>query len=427
VALALPNGAEMAAAFLATVSCAVCAPLNPAYRESELQSALVGLRCRAVIVPAGEESPAAAAARACGLEVITLSAHPEAGAGRFRLCGPDAPAPARAGLPASEETALLLQTSGTTSRPKTVPLSHANLLSATRSIAQVLELGPHDRSLLIMPLFHIHGLSALLATLASGGSAVCAPGFYANRFYEWLAQFRPTWYTAAPTMHQSILERAKLHAEVIRQTSLRFVRSASAPMPPTLIAEVESTLGVPLIEAYGMTEASPQISSNPLPPRTRKPGSVGLPAGPEVAILDESGRRLPAGQAGEVAIRGANVMTGYENGPEENARAFAGGWLRTGDQGYLDEHGYLFITGRLKELINRGGEKISPREVEEVLVCHPAVAVAGSVKHCAKSVPTRSSRDLPVASSMAMFRSATRPFRSMATNGSRLASMRCRV
>jgi acyl-CoA synthetase (AMP-forming)/AMP-acid ligase II len=225
-----------------------------------------------------------------------------------------------------------------------------------------------------MPLFHIHGLMAgVLASLAAGAQVSCTPGFNALRFYAWLEEVRPSWYTAVPTMHQAILARAERHREVVARSRLRFIRSSSAPLPPQVMAELEATFDVPVIEVYGMTEAAHQMTSNPLPPGTRKPGSVGIAAGPEVGIMDERGNLLDRGQIGEVVVRGPNVMPGYEANPEANAAAFTNGWFRTGDQGVLDGDGYLRITGRLKELINRGGEKISPVEIDEALMQHPAV------------------------------------------------------
>jgi oxalate---CoA ligase len=226
-----------------------------------------------------------------------------------------------------------------------------------------------------MPLFHIHGLmAAVLASITAGGSIICSPGFYAPRFYDWIKRNNPTWYTAVPTMHQVILNRAQENLENIKNSSLRFIRSSSASLPPNIMEDIESTFGVPVIEAYGMTEAAHQMASNPLPPQVRKPGSVGLPAGPEIAIMDEDqSTLLPQGEIGEVVIRGDNVTLGYINNKQANQQSFTDGWFRTGDQGYLDSDGYLYLTGRLKEIINRGGEKISPREVDEVLLKHPGV------------------------------------------------------
>jgi len=227
----------------------------------------------------------------------------------------------------------------------------------------------------IMPLFHIHGLiAATLSSLSAGGSVFCTPGFNALRFFAQLEEAHPTWYTAVPTMHQAILTRADRNAESISRNPLRFIRSSSASLPPQVMAQLEATFGCPVIEAYGMTEAAHQMASNPLPPRARKPGSVGVAAGPEVSIMDDSGELLGPGETGEVVIKGPNVTAGYVNNEKANAEAFTNGWFRTGDQGFLDVEGYLFLTGRLKEIINRGGEKISPREIDEVLLDHPAVA-----------------------------------------------------
>jgi acyl-CoA synthetase (AMP-forming)/AMP-acid ligase II/acyl carrier protein len=229
-----------------------------------------------------------------------------------------------------------------------------------------------------MPLFHIHGLiAATLTSILSGASLVCSPGFLAPNFFKWMQVFQPSWYTGVPTMHQAILAQAEENQDVLSNIQLRFVRSASSSLPPLIMVELEKTFNTPVIEAYGMTEVSHQIACNPLPPLPRKPGSVGPAAGPEVAIMEESGDRLLASNTiGEIVIRGKNVTMGYAKNPEANKKAFTKGWFRTGDQGYMDEDGYIYITGRLKEIINRGGEKISPREIDEILLSHPAVKQA---------------------------------------------------
>jgi acyl-CoA synthetase (AMP-forming)/AMP-acid ligase II len=272
------------------------------------------------------------------------------------------------------DTALVLHTSGTTSRPKIVPLLQRNVLATARHITETLALTPDDVCLNIMPLFHIHGLmAATLSSLAAGAQVCCTPGFNALKFFAWLDEVKPTWTTAVPTMHQAILSRAGRNQEILARSRLRFIRSSSASLPPQVMAELEKTFRAPVLESYGMTEAAHQMAANPLPPRPRKPGSVGIAAGPEIAIMDEKGNILPKGEIGEIVIRGPNVTSGYEANAEANAKAFTNGWFRTGDQGLLDEEGYLRLTGRLKELINRGGEKISPLEVDEVLMDHPAV------------------------------------------------------
>jgi len=377
VAIVLPNGPEMAATFVSVASAATAAPLNPAYRGEEFEFYLSDLQPKALVAQAGEETPARAVAERLGVPVVDLIPETAGPAGGFRLSLDGLPAASpRAGGPAkADDIALVLHTSGTTARPKIVPLSNANLAASAGHIGTTLALRESDLCLNIMPLFHIHGLiGAVLSSLAAGASVSCTPGFNALRFFAWLEEVDPTWYSAVPTMHQAILSRAGRNAGRLGRGRLRFIRSSSASLPPQVMAELEETFGCPVVESYGMTEASHQMTSNPLPPRARKPGSVGLAAGPEVAILDENGAILPQGAIGEVSIRGPNVTRGYESNAEANAKSFSGGWFRTGDQGRLDEEGYLFLTGRLKELINRGGEKISPLEVDTVIMDHPAVA-----------------------------------------------------
>jgi amino acid adenylation domain-containing protein len=338
----LPDGPELATTFLGVSAVCAAAPLNPAYRSTELDFYLADLQ-PAVLVAATEAGSAAMeAARRRGIAVFSpgelLQGGPEAAAERVR--------------PA--DAALVLHTSGTTGRPKQITLTHANLAASARQIARTLELQPGDRCLNVMPLFHVHGLiGAVLSSLAAGASVICTSGLDPEKFPDWLETLGPTWYTAVPTLHQAALAASARRGGAPRHR-LRFIRSSSAPLPLRVMADLERVFGVPVIEAYGMTEASHQVASNPLPPRTRKPGSVGLATGTEVAILDD----------GEVAIRGETVFSGQQE------------WFRTGDQGYLDAEGYLFLTGRIKDLINRGGEKIAPREVEEALLEHPAVAQA---------------------------------------------------
>jgi acyl-CoA synthetase (AMP-forming)/AMP-acid ligase II/acyl carrier protein len=377
VALVLPNGPEMAVAFLGASCAAATAPLNPAYGAEEYAFYLSDLGAKALVVDPRLDSPAPSVARALNIRILELVPDSTARAGTFGLSGVPFSLPAVHEVPTPGDVALLLHTSGTTARPKIVPLTHANLCSSAAHVAAALQLTDRDRCLNVMPLFHVHGLvAALLSSLAVGGSVICTPGFYVTSFFPWMDRTEPTWYTAVPTMHQSIAARAGAHREVIVRRPLRFIRSSSSPLAPAVMAELEKLFGAPVIEAYGMTEAAHQIASNPLPPEVRKPGSVGLPAGPECAVMDESGTLLHAGDTGEVVIRGPNVTEGYEGNAEANTRAFAGGWFRTGDLGRMDADGYLYITSRLKEIIDRGGEKIAPREIEEVLLSHPAVAEA---------------------------------------------------
>lgn len=378
VAVVLPNGPEMAVAFLAVAAAATSAPLNPAYSTPEFNFYLADLGIKALVTTAGMGSLALEVAQTRGIPVIELTPVIHGPAGIFALAGDHQPLTSQPGFTQVDDVALVLHTSGTTSRPKMVPLSHGNLCASASHICRTLQLTAQDRCLNIMPLFHIHGLlAATLSSIAAGASLVCTPGFYATRFFDWMAAYCPTWYTAVPTMHQAILSRAPENQHIIKKNSLRFIRSCSSPLAPQVMAELEQTFGVPAIEAYGMTEASHQIASNPLPPQPRKQGSIGIPAGPEVAIMAGDGAELlRAGEVGEIVIRGPNVSRGYFNNPEANAKGFTKGWFRTGDQGYVDNDGYFFITGRLKEIINRGGEKISPREVDEVLLDHPGVAQA---------------------------------------------------
>jgi acyl-CoA synthetase (AMP-forming)/AMP-acid ligase II len=377
VAIVAPNGPEMASSFIAIAAGATTAPLNPAYKQDEFDFYLSDLNARALVIPRGMESPARAVAAARGIPVIELLADAEGPAGAFTLAPPPglAGTPAAPGPAAGDDVALVLHTSGTTSRPKIVPLRQINITASAFHIAETLRLGVDDVCLNIMPLFHIHGLiAATLASLGAGAAVSCTPGFNAFRFFSWFTEVRPSWYTAVPTMHQAILGLAPRNQAAIAAGRLRFVRSSSASLPPQVMEAMEATFGVPVIEAYGMTEAAHQMASNPLPPAPRYAGSVGIAAGPEIAIMDESGTLLPPGALGEVVIRGRNVTAGYENNPAANASAFTNGWFRTGDQGVLDEAGYLRLTGRLKELINRGGEKVSPIEVDTILMDHPAVA-----------------------------------------------------
>jgi acyl-CoA synthetase (AMP-forming)/AMP-acid ligase II len=383
VAIVLPNGPEMATAFLSVASAATSAPLNPAYKQEEFEFYLEDLKAKALIVEAGSDSSAIRAAEKLGVAVLTLILERQVAAGAFELSGSPLGAAIRPGPAKPDDVALILHTSGTTSRPKIVPLHHANIWTSARNIAASLELSENDRALNVMPLFHIHGLIAgLCAPLSRGGAVFCTSGFNALKFFAEMEEARPTWYTAVPTMHQTILTRAGRHKELIARHPLRFVRSSSSSLPPTVIGELEAAFKCPVIEAYGMTEATHQMASNPLN-GIRKPGSVGVPAGPEIAIMDEAGLLMSPGETGEVVIRGENVTAAYENNPKANGEAFVHGWFRTGDQGVIDADGYLTLTGRLKEIINRGGEKISPREVDEALMDHPAVlqAVAFAVPH----------------------------------------------
>jgi acyl-CoA synthetase (AMP-forming)/AMP-acid ligase II len=376
VAIALPNGIEVIAAFLGiTATAATAAPLNPAYTTEEFRFYLEDIEAKALIVPPGGGEHARTAAPPGALIIeAALSAD---GQVRFVPASPSL-LPRKQTEPNSEDVALFLHTSGTTSRPKGVPLSHTNLLVSAVNVATTYALTSEDVSLCVMPLFHVHGLVAsTLATLRAGGTVIVPPRFSAGSFWSTVKAHRATWYSAVPTIHQVLLARAdEDHAPAPGTSGLRFIRSCSSALAPATMAGLESRFGCPVLEAYGMTEAAHQMASNPLPPAPRRPGSVGRGTGVQVAIMDDVGNLRATGIQGEVVIKGPNVTRGYHNNPEANAAAFTNGWFRTGDQGILDAEGYLTLVGRLKELINRGGEKISPREIDEALLTHPAVAEA---------------------------------------------------
>jgi len=377
VAVVLANGPEMAATAVGVMACAACVPLSPDYSEPELRFYLEDARADAVVVRRGERGPIRGVADALGLRTIELDAGSRAG--ELVFVGQAGAGGGRPVFSGSADVALVLHTSGTTARPKIVPLTQANLVASARNIALHLRLAPADRCLNVMPLFHIHGLvGALLASIAGGGSIVCTPGFDDEAFFEWIAQFDPTWYTAVPTIHQAVVAHDGLYRRKAPGHRFRFVRSSSSALSPRTFEALASLFDCPVVEAYGMTEASHQMTSNPLPPGATRVGSVGLAAGAEVSILDDAGRELGARAVGEICVLGSGMTAGYERNDDANARSFVRGWFRTGDQGWLDDEGYLYISGRLKEIINRGGEKVSPREVDEALLEHPDVAQAAA-------------------------------------------------
>lgn len=385
ISLVMPNGPEMVTAFLAVTSIATCAPLNPSYSLEEFKFYLTDLNAKVVIVGEGLTTMAVEAARQLAIQVLVLRATDHSEAGAFTIVGESEGQEGRqVEFSEPDDVALVLHTSGTTGRPKIVPLTHNNIAISANNVAKSLSLTSVDRCLNVMPLFHVHGLvGAVLASLASGGSVVCTSGFNAMNFLSWLDEFAATWYTAVPTMHQAILAQWDNTKKQSIKNNLRFIRSCSSALPPQVAEKLESVFFVPVVEAYGMTEAAHQMAINPLPPNKRKTGSVGKGAGCNIGIMDSAGSLLPPGVIGEIVVSGDNVIEGYENNPKANESSFANGWFRTGDQGYLDTEGYLFINGRLKELINRGGEKISPREVDEVLLRHPAIqqAAAFAIPH----------------------------------------------
>jgi acyl-CoA synthetase (AMP-forming)/AMP-acid ligase II len=377
VATYLPNGLPAIVSFLAASVTGTAAPLNPGYREDEVNFYLDDTSAKVLLCPA-DATAAIKAAEARGVPVHTLETD---STGYVRIAGE--PKGKTASAPVADDTALILHTSGSTGRPKRVPIKHGNMAASTHNIVAHYGLSSEDVSLCVMPLFHVHGLVAsTLSTLLSGGTVVVPAKFNPLSFWRTVRDTRATWYSAVPTIHNLLLSRAG-DERPSGAEGLRFIRSCSAALPPEMMEKMERVFGAPVLEAYGMTEASHQMASNPQPPLARKPGSVGPGTGVQIGIMDEAGNLLPQGERGEVVIQGPNVVSGYENNPEANAKSFVNGWFRTGDQGFLDTDGYLVLTGRLKEMINRGGEKIGPREIDEVLLAHPSVAeaVAFGVPH----------------------------------------------
>jgi acyl-CoA synthetase (AMP-forming)/AMP-acid ligase II/acyl carrier protein/NRPS condensation-like uncharacterized protein len=378
VAVVLPDGPDAAAAIISVAAASVCVPLNPGFTADEWQRYFTETRVAALLTVADTDSPSRAAARVRGITVLDLSA-PRHDAPGLSITASIPAVPNRTasadGFASSGNDAFILLTSGTTSRPKTIPLTHAAVCLSAFNVGDAVELEPQDRLLSVLPLYHGHGLiSGVIATLAAGSSVVCTPSLDAAAFFDWLTEFRPTWYTAVPTIHRAILEAAEKHKERARQSSLRLIRSASSTLPAKVLRGLEARFEVPVIDTFGMTEAATQIAANPL--HRRKLGSVGVAAGAEIAILDDAGRQLSPRQQGEIALRGPTITRGYDNDAAATREAFQGGWFRTGDLGYLDQDGYLFIAGRIKEVINRGGQKVAPGEVEQALLRHPDVAEA---------------------------------------------------
>jgi acyl-CoA synthetase (AMP-forming)/AMP-acid ligase II len=373
IALVLPNSAEAVVLFLAASTVGTAAPLNAAYKEDEFRFYLEDIEARALVVQPGQ-GEAARQALPAGVTLIEASFDDQ---GRISLQS-QAPggAPLTATAPGDDDVALVLHTSGTTSRPKLVPLRQRNLFFSAENIARTYDLTPGDVALCVMPLFHIHGLMAsTMATFWSGGTVVVPARFDPMTFWPVVSEHNATWYSAVPTIHQMLLMRNRGEHPPGAER-LRFIRSSSSALSPETMHQLETRFGAPVLEAYGMTEASHQMASNPLPPADRRPGTVGLGTGVRIGIMDEAGNLLSGGSRGEVVIQGPTVIDGYANNPEANSKSFTEGWFRTGDQGFLDPDRYLSLVGRIKEMINRGGEKIAPREIDEVLLQHPAVGEA---------------------------------------------------
>ncbi|WP_027552763.1 non-ribosomal peptide synthetase [Bradyrhizobium sp. Cp5.3] len=376
IAVASPRGADSALALIAVATACACVPVNPDLTADELQRYFSELNLTALVTRSDMNSPSRDVAKALGIAVIDFVPGPADNLGGCELAGPTVGPPSSSGVSRADDDAFILLTSGTAARPKMVPLTHRNVCLSADNAGRVLTLTAHDRLLNVLPLFHAHGLiSGLLTALAAGSSVICTNGFDAASFFGWIRALQPTWYTAVPTIHRALLTAAEADPDRARSSSLRVIRSASASLAPAILEGLEATFGVPVLETYGMTEAASQIAANPF--ELRKIGSVGRAAGPEIAIMDEAGRACASGVRGEIMLRGANMTRGYYNDEGATTAAFRNGWFRTGDLGYLDGDGYLFIVGRIKDVINRGGQKVSPLEVEEVLLSHPAVLEAG--------------------------------------------------
>ncbi len=378
VAVVFDSGIDLALTLLATACCMICAPVNPSLKSPELESYLKLIKATAVLLPETGMEVAHSVASSLGLPVVTLRTY-EAGAPMSIGAAASNAVSAAGNTTKPDDIAFLLPTSGTTSTPKIVAVSHFSACADAKNIIQCLELTPKDRCLNVMPLFHVHALFAgLLASLIAGSQFISTTGFSADRFFLWLDEYRPTWYSAAPTIHQSVVNNARdlKNQNILSQHELRFVRSAAAPLPMRLLKNLEDTLGVPVIETYGMTEVRTFITSNPIPPGQRKAGSVGKAVGLDLGIMDTKGRLLPAGESGEVVVCGQDYIRGYETDERTNTLERENDWFRTGDEGELDKDGYLFITGRIKEIIIRGGMNVSPLEVERGLLSDSEICEA---------------------------------------------------
>ena len=369
-AIVLPNGPLMASSFLSISSYMSAAPLNPSYKQEEFEFYLDDLKPKFLLVEPNSKSLAVIAAKNLNIPVFEMKISVNQALGTFELFDKET----NYKNPNDYDEALVLHTSGTTSRPKIVPLSNLNIFTSAVNISKSLKLTADDHCLNIMPLFHIHGLIAVLSASAKVGASVCASnGFNALKFLDLAETQNITWYSGVPTMHQAILLRAQKNSDKAKKLNLRFIRSSSASLPPAIFEQLNDIFQTPVIEAYGMTEATHQMASNPLPPAIQKPGLVGMPAGPEICIMNDKNEKLSQGEIGEICIKGDNVTNGYENNPEANKQSFVNNWFRTGDEGFFDEDGYLKISGRLKEIINKGGEKISPLEVDNILMDFPPI------------------------------------------------------
>ena len=377
VALAVAPRPEMAVAHIATSNSATSLPVDPKATPAELRDALVALRASAMIASDDLNPDVRECASRLGIQVLTLFPRFDAPAGLFTLSGGMPGTPARPGPVEPDDVAFAVRTSGTTSKPKVVPISHRLAVARGRIEAAAFDLDHSDRCLNFRPL-HLHsGINiGLMVTLSAGGSIILPARFEAGEFFDQLDRLGATWFVGSPAYHDAILEQVRRAPAVRHRHVLRFIRSSSYRLTPEAMAALEGTFGVPVLERLGGTESG-LIARNPPPPAERKPGTVGVPVDSEVALLGDNGAILArgvAGEVGEIIVRGEGVFGGYEDNPEADQAAFLDGWYRTGDLGKWDEGGYLTVCGRVKEVINRGGQKISPTEVEDLLRRHPRIA-----------------------------------------------------
>ena len=372
IGIVLENGIDFITTFLSVINKSIAAPLNPNYSIREFDFYYTDLKPKIIITNFNKDHAALKCARKKKIRILNIKNFVLYAKGNLGK-KPSNKYP----KPTLSDTALILHTSGTTSRPKMVPLSHRNLLKSAYNISVSLKLRKKDKNIILMPSFHIHGIVAsIIAPLFKGAQVVALPKFNVLNFYNYLSIHNPTWFTAVPTMLQSIVDRSKNNKKIIKLNKLRFIRSSSASLPSNTLKEVENIFKVPVIESYGMTEASHQMTTNLLPPYKRKIGSVGVAVGLEVKIVNSNFDRLKPYEVGEIVIKGNNVISKYLANKEININSFHKNWFKTGDLGYLDSDNCLFITGRIKEIINRGGEKISPKEVDDIFIKHSKVAKA---------------------------------------------------
>lgn len=376
VAIVLSNSIDFVACFLSVINVSVSAPLNPNYTEGEFDFYFNDLKPKIMITNLERDHPALKSAEKKNIRVIEIK--------NGILVEPIKRVKKNNVFASYNDTALILHTSGTTSRPKMVPLTHKNMLASSRNIIETLNLSKKDKNIILMPSFHIHGIVAsILAPLIADGKIVVLPSFNALNFFKSVKTHSPTWFTGVPTMLQAILDRSSKNSDVLSSNSLRFIRSSSASLPVSTLKKLEKVFKVPVIESYGMTEASHQMTSNLLPPKKRKAGSVGVSTGIKLKIVDENFRSLKKNNIGEILIKGKSILKKYIAKEKVNLSSFKSNWFRTGDLGYMDKDNYLYIVGRIKEIINRGGEKISPKEVDEVFMGNKKInkAVSFAIKH----------------------------------------------